>query len=67
MNKDHIQGQWPQCKSRLREHWGRLIGDDFDAIAGKREQFLGRLQVRHCMLRDQADARVRHPDFRFDG
>lgn len=71
MNKDRIQGQWRQFKGRLREHWGRLIGDDFEAIAGKREQFLGRLQARHGLLPDRADkpqvdARVRYPDFRFD-
>ncbi|MCT9811278.1 CsbD family protein [Acidovorax sp. Be4] len=71
MNKDRIQGRWRQLKGRLREHWGRLIGDDFEAIAGKREQFLGRLQERHGMLRDQlekpqAERQVRSPDFRFE-
>ena len=71
MNKDRIEGNWKQFKGKMQEQWGKLTDDDFDVIAGKREQLLGRIQERHGMTRDEADVQVKewerkNPDFFFE-
>ena len=48
-----------------------LTDDDFDVIAGKRDQFLGKLQERQGLARDAAETQLsdwqkRNPDFYFD-
>ena len=58
MNKDTIQGNWMQLKGKMKEQWGKLTDDDFDVIAGKRDQLLGRIQERHGLSRDEAERQV---------
>jgi uncharacterized protein YjbJ (UPF0337 family) len=55
MNWDRIEGQWKQMRGQLRTKWGKLTDSDFDQIAGKREQFLGKLQERYGYTREQAE------------
>jgi uncharacterized protein YjbJ (UPF0337 family) len=67
MNQDRLEGHWRVLKGTLREHWGRLIGDDLDVIAGQRDQLLGRIQQSHGAARARrdrsADERA-HPEAR---
>ncbi|MCM2346827.1 MULTISPECIES: CsbD family protein [Acidovorax] len=70
MNEDTLQGNWKQFKGQLVEQWGKLTDDDFDVIAGRRDQLLGKLQERHGIARDVAEKQLkewqgRHPEFRF--
>ena len=58
MNKDTVQGNWKQLKGKVKEQWGKLTDDDFDVIAGKRDQLLGRIQERHGLSRDEAERQV---------
>jgi len=58
MNKDTIEGNWKQLKGKAKEQWGKLTDDDFDVIAGKRDQLLGRIQERHGISRDEAEKQV---------
>ena len=67
MNKDTVQGNWKQFKGKIKEQWGKLTDDDFDVIAGKRDQLVGRIQERHGISRDEAERQVkdwegRNPD-----
>jgi len=67
MNKDTVEGNWKQLKGKVKEQWGKLTDDDFDVIAGKRDQLLGRIQERHGISRDEAEKQVkdweaRNPD-----
>jgi len=67
MNKDIAEGNWKQLKGKAKEQWGKLTDDDFDVIAGKRDQLLGRIQERHGISRDEAEKQVkdwesRNPD-----
>jgi uncharacterized protein YjbJ (UPF0337 family) len=55
MNWDEVRGKWMQVKGTVREKWGDLTDDDLDRIAGDREQFIGRLQERYGMMRDEAE------------
>jgi uncharacterized protein YjbJ (UPF0337 family) len=58
MNWDQIEGNWKQLKGAVREHWGDLTDDDLDQIAGRREQFVGRIQARYGTERAQAEREV---------
>ncbi len=59
MNKDTIEGNWKQLKGKVKEQWGKLTDDDFDVIAGKRDQLLGRIQERHGISKDEAEIQVK--------
>jgi uncharacterized protein YjbJ (UPF0337 family) len=59
MNKDTMEGNWKQFKGKIKEQWGKLTDDDFDVIAGKRDQLLGRIQERHGISRDEAEKQVK--------
>jgi uncharacterized protein YjbJ (UPF0337 family) len=58
MNWDQVQGKWTQVKGKAHEKWGKLTNDDLDVINGKREQFVGRLQERYGILREEAEKQV---------
>ncbi|MDM0040561.1 CsbD family protein [Variovorax sp. J22G21] len=71
MNKDTVEGNWKQLKGKVKEQWGKLTDDDFDVIAGKRDQLLGRIQERHGISKDEAEKQVadwekRNPDYFFE-
>lgn len=55
MNWDQMEGQWKQMKGRMKQKWAKLTDSDWDAIAGKREEFLGKLQERYGYSREQAE------------
>jgi uncharacterized protein YjbJ (UPF0337 family) len=58
MNWDQIEGKWHQVKGKVREQWGKLTDDDLDVIAGRRDQFLGRLQERYGLARAEAERQI---------
>lgn len=58
MNWDQIEGNWRQVKGNLRERWGKLTDDDLDIIAGRREQFLGKLQERYGITKEEAQRQI---------
>lgn len=55
MNKDILEGNWTQLKGKVRENWGKLTDDDVDEIAGKKENFVGKIQERYGIERDEAE------------
>lgn len=70
-NKDQIEGTWRQFKGKIQEKWGKLTDDDLDVIAGKKEQFLGALQKKEGLAREEAEKQLeewqrQNPDYRFD-
>jgi uncharacterized protein YjbJ (UPF0337 family) len=42
----------------MKEKWGKLTDSDFDVIAGKRDQLVGRIQERYGMTKEQAQREV---------
>lgn len=58
MNWGQLQGKWTVYRGKAQEKWGKLTNDDLDVIAGKRDQFVGRLQERYGLLRDEAEKQV---------
>lgn len=58
MNWDQVEGKWKQLKGSARERWGKLTDDDLDVIAGRKDQFLGRIQERYGVTREEAEKQV---------
>jgi uncharacterized protein YjbJ (UPF0337 family) len=58
MNWDQIQGKWKQFTGSARQQWGKLTDDDLAMIAGNREKFVGKLQERYGIARDEAQRRA---------
>ena len=58
MSWDHMRGNWAQMRSSLRHRWGRLSEDDLDQIAGDREVFVGKVQERYSIPREEALQRI---------
>jgi uncharacterized protein YjbJ (UPF0337 family) len=54
MNWDQIEGKWKQMKGSVKQRWGKITDDDLDYIAGSRDRFVGRLQERYGMAREDA-------------
>jgi uncharacterized protein YjbJ (UPF0337 family) len=58
MNWDQIAGQWKQLKGNVKEKFGKLTDDDLNMIAGKRDQFIGKIQERYGLAREEAQRRA---------
>ncbi len=58
MNWDMVEGKWKQFKGDVRSTWGKLTDDDLEAIAGKKDKLVGRLQERYGLEREQAEKDV---------
>ena len=58
MNWDRVEGNWKQMKGALKARWGKLTDDDFDVIAGKREQLAGKIQERYGIEKDEAERQL---------
>ena len=58
MNWDLLEGKWQEMKGHVRSKWGKLTDDDLEAVAGKKDQLVGRLQQRYGMRRDAAENEV---------
>ena len=58
MNTDTMEGNWKQFKGKIKEQWGKLTDDDFDVIAGKRDQLVGRIQEQYGISKDEAERQV---------
>ena len=59
MNWDQIEGKWKQVKGSAKQKWAKLTDDDLEFIAGKRENFAGRLQERYGIAKDEAEKQLK--------
>ena len=55
MNWDQVEGKWTQLKGEVQKQWGKLSDDDFDVIQGNREKFVGKLQERYGIIKEDAE------------
>lgn len=54
MNRDIAEGKWKQLKGQIREKWGELTDDDIDQVEGSSDRFIGILQERYGLAREEA-------------
>jgi uncharacterized protein YjbJ (UPF0337 family) len=59
MNWDRIEGNWKQVTGKVKEKWGKLTDDDLAVINGKQDQFVGRVQERYGIAKDEAERQVK--------
>jgi uncharacterized protein YjbJ (UPF0337 family) len=55
MNWDQIEGKWKWFTGSARERWGRLTDRDWETIAGKKDQLVGRIQERYGVAKEEAE------------
>lgn len=60
MNWDQVAGNWNQFKGQIKEKWGRLTDDDLAMIDGKRDQFIGRVQERYGIAKEEAEKQIKN-------
>jgi uncharacterized protein YjbJ (UPF0337 family) len=44
---------------KMKQQWGKLTDDEFDQIAGNRDQLVGKIQERYGIAKDEADRQVK--------
>ena len=54
MNWDMIEGDWKQFAGKARQKWGKLTDSDWQVVAGKKDELVGRIQERYGIARDEA-------------
>jgi len=54
MNWDQVEGKWKQLQGSAKQKWAKLTDSDLDYIAGGRDRFVGRLQERYGIAREEA-------------
>ena len=54
MNSDTIGGNWKQFVGKAREQWGKLTDSDWEMMAGKKDQVVGKIQERYGITKDEA-------------
>jgi uncharacterized protein YjbJ (UPF0337 family) len=58
MNWDQIQGTWKQVKGDVQKQWGKLTDDDYNVIEGDRKKFVGKIQERYGIAKEEAEKQV---------
>lgn len=58
MNWEQVQGQLKQVGGKLKEKWAKLTDDDMMLLRGKKEIFLGKLQERTGLAKEEAEKQL---------
>ena len=58
MNWDQVEGKWKQRMGAAKQKWGKLTDDDLDYIFGSRDRFVGRLQERYGVAKEEAQTQA---------
>ena len=54
MNWDRLEGEWKQQRGKAMQHWGKMMNDELAASAGKQEVFVGKLQEKYGIAKEEA-------------
>jgi len=60
MDWERISANWPHWRERIQGRWGRLSNAHLDAIGGRREQLLLRLQDLYELSRADAERQLKN-------
>jgi uncharacterized protein YjbJ (UPF0337 family) len=58
MNWDQIQVNWMQFKDKIANNWAKLTDEDLTRIGGRRNELVGRLQVRYGFAKVEAEREI---------
>ena len=51
-------GAWTQTKGEAQQKWGKLTDNDLQAIDGRRDVLIGKLQTRYAISYEDAERQV---------
>jgi len=54
MNWDQMEGKWKQMTGSVKQKWAKLTDDDLKYIGGSKDRFVGRLQERYGIKKEEA-------------
>ncbi|MCW9710978.1 CsbD family protein [Avibacterium sp. 21-586] len=55
MNWEQLEGKWDQIKGTIKTKWAELTDDDLLLIEGKKDKFIGMLQERYGITKEEAE------------
>jgi len=58
MNWNQVKGNWKQFKGKIQAKWGDLTSDEIDAIDGRREELVGKIQKAYGVGQEEAEKQV---------
>lgn len=58
MDRGTAEAKWKALRGRIKETWGDLTDDDLDRFEGRRNQFVGHLQERYGLPREDVERRL---------
>lgn len=58
MNREQVQGAWNELKGKVRTKWSKLTDSDIEAIRGKTDELVGRIQKTYGLKKDQVERDV---------
>jgi uncharacterized protein YjbJ (UPF0337 family) len=58
MNWDQVEGKWKQLRGSVKQKWAKLTDNDLEYIAGSRERFIGKLQERYGIAKEEAQVQA---------
>jgi uncharacterized protein YjbJ (UPF0337 family) len=58
MNWDRVEGNWKQFAGQARQKWGKLTDNDWQVVAGKKDELAGRIQERYGVAKDEANREI---------
>jgi uncharacterized protein YjbJ (UPF0337 family) len=53
-----VQSTWVEARGRIRDQWNTLSDDDLDAINGRRDGLVTKVQENQRLTPDEADRQV---------
>jgi uncharacterized protein YjbJ (UPF0337 family) len=55
MNTTEMKGNWEEQKGKLKQKFANLIDDDFLFAEGKKEEMMGKLQIKLGKTKEELD------------
>ncbi len=68
MNKEQFSTHWQEIKRHIIERWDRLTDEDVRQIGGRYDQFVGKIQEKYSLSKEEIDDEFRNwaPHLSFD-
>lgn len=57
-DQDILQGQWPELKGQVKQHWGKLTDDDLQRLSGTLDDLVGVLRQKYGYGKVQSEIEV---------
>ena len=67
MNWEQIEGNFKQLGGKIKSQWGKLTDDDVTNASGKKDNFVGLIQERYGILKEEAEKQVDEWVAKFEG